>query len=307
LDTGTLIGRFHRQPLPGFGFEFVESSSAKQKILGVIDTDELYGDLARSGVVIHRGFVDSLQDFNDFVSEHSLRVTFDPARRKSTENTAEIDAGRFEMGLHRENGNLPFSPDIQWFYCLVPAIIGAETTLCDGSRVLHEMSTATRRMFEQRKVKYARRIPWENVRRFLGVELQLPLEEISDDHLEWVNARVPGQVYRRMDASLVSTELTTSAIVTSRFSGRRAFCNSLLGPSVNYEPPRITWEDDTEIDFPVWDEIKDLTARYTYDFFWRQGDIVAIDNTRVMHGRRRLGDTARRIFGAQSYRKEAIA
>ena len=36
-------------------------------------------------------------------------------------------------------------------------------------------------------------------------------------------------------------------------------------------------------------------------------DVVVIDNSRVMHGRRRLADPGRRIFGAQSYRKGAIA
>jgi len=34
----------------------------------------------------------------------------------------------------------------------------------------------------------------------------------------------------------------------------------------------------------------------------QKGDLVVIDNTRVMHGRRRLDDPSRRIFGAQSYR-----
>ncbi|MCA8071066.1 TauD/TfdA family dioxygenase [Burkholderia vietnamiensis] len=238
---------------------------------------------------------------------HSARVTFDPARKTSTENTAEIDAGELEMGLHRENGNLPFTPDLQWFYCLEPARVGSETTICDGQRVLQELTPAVRRLFEQRQIKYSRRIPWPNVQRFLSVELQLPAHEVNDSHLEVVNQRVRGQHYRRLDQFLVSSERVTDAITVSCFSGRRAFCNSLLGPSVNYEPPLITWADGTDIDFEVWDEIKDVTARYTYDLFWNKGDVVVIDNSRVMHGRRRLADTGRRIFGAQSYRKGAIA
>ena len=80
----------------------------------------------------------------------------------------------------------------------------------------------------------------------------------------------------------------------------------MLGPSVNYEPPRITWENGDDISLDIWDELKDVTERNTYSHFWKKGDIVVIDNTRVMHGRRRLDDQSRRIFGAQSYRVGGI-
>lgn len=296
-----------RCPIPGFGFELIQSSSVNENVLRSTSTRDLYTDLARSGVVIYRNFADTLDDFNQFVSKHSARVTFDPARTPSTSNTAEIAAGRLEMGLHRENGNLPFSPDIQWFYCLQQASRGSQTTFCDGSRVLRELSPATRKAFERRKIKYARRIPWTNVKRYLSVELRIPEAEIDDTHLQLVNEEVEGQTYRRLDDNLIYSERETDAIIVSAFSGKRAFCNSLLGPSVNYEPPTISWADGEDIDFAIWDEIKEVTERLTYELFWSHGDIVVVDNSRVMHGRRRLDDSARRIFGAQSYRKGDIA
>lgn len=86
-------------------------------------------------------------------------------------------------------------------------------------------------------------------------------------------------------------------------SGKRSFCNSILGPSVNYEPPKITWDNGEEIDLDIWDIVKEITAKNTYKHFWNKGDIIVIDNKRVMHGRCALEDTQRRIFGAQSYIK----
>ncbi|MDR5755965.1 TauD/TfdA family dioxygenase [Caballeronia sp. LZ035] len=305
IDTAHM--QVQHRPLPRFGFELIESLEDAQKVVDVFDTAKIYEQLAHSGAVIFRHFTDTLDDFDQLVKVHSSHVTFDPARKASTENTAEIDAGVFEMGLHRENGNLPFIPDLQWFHCLEAASSGCETTLCDGQRVLHELSPKVRMLFEQRKIKYTRRIPWPNVRRFLSIEFQLPLDEIDDSHLELVNLRVPGQTYRRLDPFLISSERITDAITTSCFSGKRAFCNSLLGPSVNYEPPVISWADGTDIDLVVWDEIKEVTRRHTYDLFWSRGDIVVVDNSRVMHGRRELTDPSRRIFGAQSYRKEVSA
>jgi hypothetical protein len=296
-----------RLPVPGFGFELITAERPDQKIAELTDTAGLYDDIARTGVVIYRGFADGLQDFNDFISAHSSRVTFDPARTPATENTAEINAGILEMGLHRENGNLPFTPDLQWFYCLKPAIRGSQTTFCDGVRVLHELSATVRREFEGRKIKYSRRIPWTNIRRFLSIEFQLPLEQIDEIHLDRVNNIVEGQLYERIDEHLILSELETYAIIKSCFSGRRAFCNSLLSPSVNYDPPKISWADGEEIDLAIWDEIKEVSSRLTYDLFWQRGDVVVVDNTRVMHGRRRLDDPSRRIFGAQSYKKGDVA
>ncbi|MDF0732068.1 TauD/TfdA family dioxygenase [Pseudomonas entomophila] len=298
----SVVFPFYRQPTPCYGFECVYAVEPQLKVVESMSTAALYDDLAHSGAVIYRDFADTLEDFNEFVSAHSARVTFDPARKAATSNTAEIEAGVHEMGLHRENGNLPFNPDLQWFYCLAPASVGSETTMCDGQRVLFDLSSKTRKSFETRDIRYARRIPWANVRRFLSIELQLPIDEITDEHLHWVNDRVKGQTYRRIDQNLIASELIISAVETSCFSGRKAFCNSMLGPSVNYEPPLITWADGEDIALDIWDEIKEVTARNTYSHFWKQGDIVVIDNTRVMHGRRRLDDTARRIFGAQSYR-----
>lgn len=302
----SLVSPFCRQPIPGYGFECIYTVDTDVRVLTSVTTNELYDDLARSGVLIYRNFIDTLQDFNDFVSVHSSKVTFDPARKASTANTAEIDAGLHEMGLHRENGNLPFSPDIQWFFCLDAAAIGSETTMCDGQKVLFDLSSKTRKLFESRKIKYSRRIPWSNVKRFLCIELQIPIDEVTDEHLEQVNREVPGQTYRRIDQHLIRSELIISAIESSCFSGQKAFCNSMLGPSVNYEPPRITWENGDDISLDIWGEVQDVTSRNTYSHFWNKGDIVVIDNTRVMHGRRRLADPARRIFGAQSYSQEGV-
>ncbi|MEL7935770.1 TauD/TfdA family dioxygenase [Pseudomonas delhiensis] len=298
----SVVFPFYRQPVPCYGFECVYAVESGLRVSDSINSETLYGDLAHSGAVIYRDFADTLEDFNNLVSAHSSRVTFDPARKAATSNTAEIEAGVYEMGLHRENGNLPFNPDLQWFYCLEPALVGSETTMCDGWRVLFELSAKTRKHFETRDIRYVRRIPWANVKRFLSIELNLPIEDITDEHLYQVNEHVKGQAYQRIDQNLISSEFVVSALEISRFSGRKAFCNSMLGPSVNYEPPLITWADGEDISLDIWDEIKEITARNTYSHFWKKGDIVVIDNTRVMHGRRRLDDTSRRIFGAQSYR-----
>lgn len=298
---------YRRLPIPNHGFDLIEPERGDVKLIDLLDTASLYADLAHSGALIFRGFADTLEDFSQLVARHSARVTFDPARKTATASAAEISAGHYAMGLHRENGNLPFNPDLQWFFCLQPASMGSQTTLCDGTRVLFEMPRAVRRAFETRRIRYTRRLPWTNVRRLLSLELGVPEEEIDDTHLQHVNDHVEGQTYRRINDTLVASEFITRAIINSVFSGRLSFCNSLLGPSINYEPPRITWDNGDDIDFVIWDETREITEHFTYDIDWHAGDVVIIDNSRVMHGRRRLADPSRRIFGAQSYRREALS
>ena len=302
LQTNFSSLPYYRQPLPRYGFDCIYAEGPEVRLLGSVSTDQLYADLAHSGAVVYRGFIDTLQNFNDFVSAHSSRITVDPARKNATANTSEIQAGYHEMGLHRENGNLPLCPDIQWFFCMKAASIGSETTLCDGQKVLFDISAKTRKLFERRKIKYSRRVPWDNLKRFLSVELDVPINEITDQHLRSVNQEVEGQKYQRIDENLVHSELVVSALTQGCFDNRKSFCNSLLGPSINYEPPRITWDNGEEISFDVWDEIKEVASRHTYSHFWKQADVVVVDHTRVMHGRRQLDDVSRRIFGAQSYR-----
>lgn len=116
-----------REPLPFYGFERILREDSQAKVINLFTTKELYDDLKNTGAVIYRYFNDSLKEFNEIIKKHSSKVTFDPARKAPTSNTAEINAGIFEMGLHQENGNLPFNPDLQWFYCLEAATKGSET------------------------------------------------------------------------------------------------------------------------------------------------------------------------------------
>lgn len=293
----------YRNPIPNYGFQTLHTLTEGLNIKDYLTLEDLHKDLMRGGALIIKGFSDDVDHFNSLIECFSRKVTKDPARKSSTQHTAEIKAGVEEMGLHRENGNLPYCPDIQWFYCMQPAAKGSETTLCDGEQVYQKMAPEVRRLFESNLIKYDRLIPWDNVKSYLSVELEKPFESVGYGDLEYVNEIHPGQKYSVFDRNLVKSERFVSAIQTSIFSGRQAFCNSLLGPSFNYEPPKITWEDGSQIDIRVFDEVRRVTESLTYDHFWEEGDMMVVDNSRVMHGRRYLEDPKRRIFGAQSYIK----
>jgi hypothetical protein len=91
------------------------------------------------------------------------------------------------------------------------------------------------------------------------------------------------------------------------FGDRIAWANSIFGPSYNYETPRITFGDGREIPADLLDEMRGLTDELTRDIEWKNGDVVMIDNTRVMHGRRAITDPDRTIFNALSYLSDELS
>ncbi|VEA66782.1 Taurine catabolism dioxygenase TauD, TfdA family [Serratia plymuthica] len=105
------------------------------------------------------------------------------------------------------------------------------------------------------------------------------------------------------DDGAIRYQFRTPAIRASRINPLEAnnFANSIFGPSNNYEKPVITFADGEAIPADLLEEADAVCDRFTYDIGWQHGDVVLIDNTRVMHGRRRIEDKSRTIFNALSY------
>ena len=66
-------------------------------------------------------------------------------------------------------------------------------------------------------------------------------------------------------------------------------------------PPVITYGNDDPIPSEKLKRMEVLCEELTHNIDWENGDILLIDNTRVMHGRRKIEDTERLIFNALSY------
>lgn len=269
-----------------------------------ISTEQLIQTLQEFGAVIFRGFEVDLQQFSNFIAEHSTRITCDPARRASAENAQLIQAGDVAMNLHIENGSLPFIPDAQWFFCEIAPSNSSQTTLCDGRTIYTKLSEKTQERFTSKQIQFSRNIPAHLWRKYLATELNIALEDISENHLKHVNQTVLGQNFQLKPDGSVYSRYKTWAIHKSQFSDNLVFANSMLGPSVNYEPPCITWEDGSVIAPSLWEEIMTVTEKHTDEINWENNDVAVIDNSRIMHGRRKVTDMCRKIYGGQSYLKK---
>lgn len=257
--------------------------------------------LKSAGVVLYRGFDTDLEQMSAFVERHSVRVTLDPARTFHAKNVQKVDAGLDALGLHCENAVAPAPPEYIWFYAQRAARVRSQTTVCDGVRVWERLSDETRSLFSARRIKYSRTFLPAAWKRWVTAEHpQVKNEDdVTEAHLIELISRLEGQKVQPLGDGRVYTEFCVPAIHKTT-TGQWAFANSLLGPSYNYEPPRITTDDDRPIPESVWADVRTVTDALTENIDWCDADVALIDNMRVMHGRRRIEDPDRLLFAALS-------
>ncbi|MCQ8770954.1 TauD/TfdA family dioxygenase [Streptomyces telluris] len=265
---------------------------------------EVVAELAEAGFLLLRGFAPSLEDFSLFVKHHSDRVTLDPARSFHGGDVAQkVDVGYDSVGLHTENGNSPFAPDLTWFLSEKAASSGSQTTVCDGYRVWDAFGERTRAAYLAQDVLYSRRVEearWKGFVSHHSGGTKAP-EDITVDDMRALAQGQGRTVIELLDDGAIRYDFHIPAAHPTLFGDRLAFANSILGPSNNYEPPRITFADGTPFDAELVEETERVTAEMTEEIVWQDGDVALVDNTRVMHGRRPIEDPERTIYNAQSY------
>ena len=257
--------------------------------------NEINTQLTKSGYVLLRGFDVNAQRFSDLIHKMCAKVSFDPARENLTDKTQKVDSGNQEIGLHIENGNTPFPPDIVAFYSHKSASVGSQTTVCDGIKLWQDFPNDLKQIFNQ-KITVSRTLP-ENIWKSYAVNehpLLNHIDEINNEHLPEILKMSPNhQGELNLDGSLNYT-LTISPCVSDNFINQHAFANAILGPSFNYEEPVYQFEDGKYINDALKKRLKDIAKKHTHEVNWQDQDVLVIDNKRVMHGRRKIQDPENR-------------
>jgi alpha-ketoglutarate-dependent taurine dioxygenase len=73
------------------------------------------------------------------------------------------------------------------------------------------------------------------------------------------------------------------------------FINSLL-PAKHIAPNSVLFDDNSEIPDDLVSELNEIADKITTKISWKKGDILMVDNTRIMHGRRAFSDNQRDIY-----------
>ncbi|KTD59574.1 Taurine catabolism dioxygenase TauD, TfdA family [Legionella santicrucis] len=276
--------------------------SHKQSTLLSLDKDFIKNELARSGVILFRGFQLELDDFSAFTKTICRKVTLDPARQFASERVQLVDSGLDAIPLHCENGLTPFLPDVLLFMCEIPAKQGSATTYCDGELVWEKLSVEAKSYFSSHHFYFSRTIPQALWTKYLANELGISDASLINHSLfEKMRASLSQHHFELQENGDLFAKLKIHLAHSSYFSDRLNFANSLIGPSFNYQNPEIEDEQGFPIPVSFIQEFEQISAECTVEHQWEKQDFLLIDNTRFMHGRRAIDDPDRKIYAAMGY------
>ena len=105
------------------------------------------------------------------------------------------------------------------------------------------------------------------------------------------------------DGQLKATTPQLPAVIEHHHS--KVFFNQLIAAYLGWKGVKenpdsaLTFGDGSSIPRQGLDRIAEMSEQFTYDLAWQDGDVVLIDNRRVMHGRRSYqGDRKRLVLVA---------
>ena len=278
-------------PEPGRPQVLIEAAGER----GILDLDSsMIVELFKAhGALLLRGFGVDVPQFNSFarifcttsvVNESPGRRPIDPDNHIHT-----VDAGTGPFSLHPELSREPWKPDAAFFACLSAPSRGGETTICDGIELVRAMPDAVRRGLENRRLLHIKQT-WPQL-----LEYWLGTAEPDDERLANPPEWCPYQ-FRRIDGEILRI-FSRPALHRPMFAEGPAFGNFLLFARFNNRRIGYPLLDDGN---PVPDEwlyaIRDTGEGLSAAIAWQPGDVVMLDNSRFMHGRRAIIEPGERLI-----------
>ncbi|MBD2681859.1 MULTISPECIES: TauD/TfdA family dioxygenase [Nostoc] len=257
-----------------------------------LDKEEIINLFKSYGILLFRGFQANAEIFKQF--SNSLSTDFINyaggafSRRviNGDETILSVNDFNSEIKLHGEMYYQQNIPLMLWFFCANPPLKDGETTVCDGREFFNKLSSSTKELFRKNNLKFTVTMSQKDWQKKYQTDDLNKLEEMchkNNTHLT-VNA----------DQSIM-LEYICPAIIPSRCGKYQVFINSLL-PTKQLSPKILNFEDGSEIPDEVMSELNEIAEKITTEISWQKGDILMIDNTRILHGRRAFSDNQRDIY-----------
>ncbi|MEM6415800.1 MAG: TauD/TfdA family dioxygenase [Pseudomonadota bacterium] len=276
----------------------VWESQTKSSIEEISEADVLSA-FKENGVLLFRGFSVSTATFKSFTDQvcpgfmnyeggASARSKVDG---ESTVLSVTEPTMLHPIPLHGEMYYTKRKPSTLFFYCEKPADVDGETTVADGVEIFKKLQRQTRKFFTDNRIKYICTYPdgrWQ----------QLFKTDTIDDVKAYCEQNEL-TVYQHDDNSIV-TEYRAAAISTPLYCSEPAFINNIF-TMVRWEQAGFNLrivrdENGDKLPAEIIDDIQRVERDLTLPVKWQPGDVLMVDNSRMLHGRRGFEDTSRAIF-----------
>lgn len=269
--------------------------------------DDIRSDLSHHGAILFRGFgIHTKDDFRMMAgSIHEQTMSYtdgNSPRTKLTSTTytsTEFPADQF-ISLHSELSYSNVWPDRMLFCCVQPAEEGGETPLCDNARLLTMLPKEIVDEFTAKGLCYIRNL---HAGFGLGPSWQKTFETEAKGEVESFCTKTDSAFTWQIDDS-VTIKQYRPAVRNHPVTNERLWFNqadqfhisnfepevqeatwALYGDDAKSRPQHVTFGDHTEIDPAYFSVIRSLTREIMLPVKWQAGDLVYLDNMKVMHGR----------------------
>ncbi|MGE3725426.1 MAG: TauD/TfdA family dioxygenase [Candidatus Sericytochromatia bacterium] len=206
-------------------------------------------------------------------------------------------ADLFELPLHGElYYQYQHPPDLLWFYCATAPTQQGETWLCDGQALFAALPEQVQTAFLSQKIVYTRVQSAENWQR-----------DYQTSDFKALKAFLASQAIESVleeDGALL-TRFTTPALRWHQ--GQPVFINNVLPFALRElsQPDalraHVRFEDGQKIPSEMVLLIRDTARQLTCAWPWQTGDILLVDNTRILHGRGTLHPEPRCLYLRMSH------
>jgi alpha-ketoglutarate-dependent taurine dioxygenase len=270
----------------------VESDVARS--LSEIDVGDLIALYQTHGAILLRGFHYSLGEFGDFCRSICPTAVMNDSPGRAMLDSANgiqsVNLGEEASELHPELSREPWKPDTAFFACVSPPRSGGETTICDGVALVRALPKPVFDGLIDRRLVHI--MPtWPGL-----LEFWLGDAQPSDDMLARLPENCPYRFHRQRDGRILRS-FSRPALHRPMFTDEPAFGNFLLFARYQNGRPDFPLLDDFTVVSDDWmQQIKACGDALTYAVQWQAGDVLILDNTRFMHGRRPIVDPDDRMI-----------
>jgi hypothetical protein len=258
--------------------------------LAAADPARARATIEADGALLLRGFVTTLEDFSALGEALCTTSLFNesPNRALLDERTAvqSVDLGDDPFPLHPELAREPWRPDLAMFACFGAPGVGGQTNICDGIAITDNLPQDLRASFEGKRLFYIKPASPAVLEYWLGT--RAPSDALLANPLlscpYWFR-RAQGQIVRGFTRPVLEPTL---------FQTRPAFANFLLFARDYLRINRIPLLEGKPFTDETVDTVRTVARRLTYSHRWRQGDVLLLDNSRFMHGRKAIAHAPER-------------
>lgn len=264
---------------------------ARREPLSTLPVEELIAAYKRYGAVLLRGFEVDLIQFRDLTRSLCTGSVFNESGGRLVidreQNIQTVNLGYEPFPQHPELSREPWKPDICFFWCMKAPSKGGETTVCDGVEIVRRLPPAVKDALSKRQLRYHQPATAAECAFWLGSpEPDAATLANPPPHCPYSFERINGTVHRYFLRPVFHKPM---------FSDEPAFGNFLFfGRYFNRQRYFPTFENGETVPDDLVAGVKAVSDEVESPVAWQPGDIVILDNTRFMHGRRAVLDLKER-------------